>query len=199
MSPAQGFPSSARAAAQEGDDVPHGREAQTHHRAAHGPVDQLVHPPRLEARGHIDVARLRLRLRVLDANEGPQVPGDVLGGAVGVVPDGQDGKGIVYVHGGMRQMVPVREHKDLRGLFDLELAEDAPGQPALGPDGLRRPHPHQARRRWHVRLPSAPDHGVAVAHQVPVAGLYGRRGLHAPLGAVEGPQDGLAAPVDHVE
>ena len=141
----------------------------------------------------------RLRLRVLDANERPQVPGDVLGGAVGVFPDRQDGKGIVYVHGGMGQVVPMGEHKDLCGLFDLELAEDPASQAAFGPDGLRRPHPHQARRRRHVRLPAAPDHGVAVAHQVPVAGLYGRRGLRAPLGAVEGPQDGLAPPVDHVE
>ncbi len=197
--PGAGVPGLGRAAAQEGDDVPHGREAQTHHRAAHGPVYQLVDSPRLEARGHVDVARLRLRLRVLHADEGPQVPGDVLGGAVGVFPDRQDGKGIVYVHGGMGQVVPMGEHKDLCGLFDLELAEDPASQAAFGPDGLRRPHPHQARRRRHVRLPSAPHHGVAAAHQVPVAGLYGRRGLRAPLGAVEGPQDGLAPPVDHVE
>ncbi len=66
-------------------------------------------------------------------------------------------------------MCAIGEQEQLSGLIRLKLAEDFTRQATIGPHSLGRPQPNQAGCRWHVRLPTTPDHSVSVAHQETVA------------------------------
>ena len=195
-------PSGARVAVVRADvleergDVAHRGKAEPNDPTTARRVHQLVDAPRLETGVQVHVIRRRVVVRL---HEGPRGARNFDGRRVGVVAHLQQGPGLVDVGGRVRRVFAVGEHEHRGRFVDLKLTQDAPLQRTLRSQRFRCLQAHQARRRRHVRLPTAPHHGIAPAHEEAVSRL-GRQGVIDDVRrVVETLHNRFAPAIHHVE
>ena len=96
-------------------------------------------------------------------------------------------------------MIPVRKVEDVGRFVTLELVQNPRRQrTSVRPQRLRRFQSNQVWVIRHVRLPPAPNDGVALSHQKTVARFQWRSGFHRSGRTIES-EDRLATAVHDVE